>query len=97
MEEKERYIYEILIEELEKQLPKDGNTYNVHIISALKELKTEFDWFLINLFHPSTGINGVKNYCKIIDGFDQYLKLKKKVIHAYENIILDEEGFNIKN
>lgn len=92
MDNSEKYIYEILIDELEKRLPKDGNTYNIHIINALKELKTEFDWFLINLFNPSTGINGIKNYRKIIDGYNRYLSLKNKIT----TIIMDCEFDEIK-
>ena len=83
-------IYKILIDELEKRLPEDGNTYNVHIINALKELKTDFDWFLINIFSPSTKIDGVKNYRRIIDGYNRYLSLKNKITTTIMDCELNE-------
>lgn len=93
----EKKIYEILIEGLEKQISEDDNTYNIHIMNALKELKIDFDWFLIQLFHPKADINGVKNYHNIIDGYNKYLKLKGKLTCLLEDTELEERGFDIRN
>ena len=93
----EKHIYKILIDELEKRLPEDGNSHSINIINALKELKTEFDWFLINLFNPSTGINAIKNYRKIIDGYNKYLSLKNKITDIIMICEFDDINITIKN
>ena len=44
-----------------------------------------------------SGINGIKNYRKIIDGHNNYLSLKNKLTNVLETAILEEKGFDIRN